>query len=103
MKKERSKPRAGKPAGGPEAELAALEAMPDDRIDTDDIPEVRDWSGARRGAFYRPVKKQLTLRLDADLVDWFKRHAGGGRGYQTDINSALRDHVDEREKKKADG
>ena len=53
--------------------------------------------------FYRPVKKQLTLRLDADLVDWFKRHAKGGRGYQTDINSALRDHVDTREKKKADG
>lgn len=103
MKKERSKPRRGKPADASGAELAALAALPDDRIDTDDIPEVEDWSGARRGMFYRPVKKQLTLRLDADLVDWFKRHAKGGRGYQTDINSALRDHVDTREKKKADG
>lgn len=78
-------------------ELRALEALPEARIDTTDIPEVRDWSGARRGLFYRPVKQQLTLRLDADLVDWFKRHAKDGRGYQTDINRALRAYVRERE------
>ena len=75
------------------AELEALAAVPDERIDLEDIPEVRDWSGAERGRFYRPVKQQLTLRLDADVVAWFKRHADGGRGYQTDINRALRDHV----------
>ncbi len=79
------------------AELDALAALPDDRIDSSDIPEVRDWSGARRGLFYRPVKQQLTLRLDADIVAWFKRHARGGRGYQTDINGALREHVLRRE------
>lgn len=33
------------------AEAAALEAMPDSEIDTSDIPEVTDWSGARRGRF----------------------------------------------------
>ena len=38
----------------------------------------------------------MTLRIDADLIDWFKRHAPSGK-YQTDINRALRDHV-EREK-----
>jgi hypothetical protein len=38
------------------AQLEALTALPDDRIDTDDIPEVRDWSGAKRGLFYRPLK-----------------------------------------------
>ena len=75
------------------AELAALEALPDDRIDTTDAPELLDWSDARRGVFYRPVKKQITLRLDADVVTWFKAHAKGGRGYQTDINHALREHV----------
>ncbi len=64
-----------------------------------DIPEVRDWSGAKRGLFYRPVKKQLTLRLDADVVAWFKGHARGGRGYQTDINRALREYVQQRQKR----
>ena len=81
------------------AELEALAALPDDQIDLSDIPEVRDWSGAKRGLFYRPVKQQLTLRLDADVVAWFKRHARGGRGYQTDINRALREHVQRREKR----
>ena len=75
------------------AELAALAAMPEDRIDTRDIPEQRDWSGARRGMFFRPVKKQLTLRLDADLIDWFRMHAPNGEGYQTGINAALREFV----------
>ena len=80
------------------SELEALAALPDARIDTGDMPEIRDWSGARRGLFYRPVKQQLTLRLDADLVAWFKNHARGGRGYQTDINSALREYIEAREK-----
>ena len=76
-----------------ETELAALAAMPDDKIDTRDIPEQRDWSGARRGLFFRHVKKQLTLRLDADLIDWFRTHAANGEGYQTGINAALREFV----------
>lgn len=80
-------------------ELSVLAARPDEQIDTDDVPEVRDWSGARRGVFYRPVKQQLTLRLDADLVQWFKSHAPQGRGYQTRINRALRDYVEEQERK----
>ena len=75
------------------ADLAALEAVQDDRIDTSDIPELTDWNEARRGLFYRPIKQQITLRLDADVVDWFKRNAPGGRGYQTEINRALRRHV----------
>lgn len=73
------------------AELEALAALPDAQIDT--LDEVQDWSSARRGLFYRPVKKQLTLRLDADVVAWFKNHAAGGGGYQTHMNQALRDHV----------
>lgn len=72
------------------AELGRLQSAPERLIDTGDIPEVLDWSGARRGLFYRPVKQQLTLRLDADVIDWFKKN---GTGYQTRINSALRDYV----------
>ena len=62
-----------------------------------DVPELLDWSDARRGVFYRPVKRQVTLRLDADVVTWFKAHAQGGRGYQTDINRALREYAQRRE------
>ena len=47
MKKGGSRPLTRKQ----QAELAALAALPDDRIDTSDIPEFRDWSGARRGVF----------------------------------------------------
>ena len=72
------------------AELDALAAMPDDKIDTSDAGEVRDWSDAKRGVFYRPIKQQLTLRLDADVIDWFKQQ---GEGYQSRINAALRAHV----------
>lgn len=75
------------------AELNALAALPDDAIDTSDAPELLDWSGAKRGLFYRPVKQQLTLRLDADVVAWFKRHTTSNEGYQTRINRALREYV----------
>ena len=76
-----------------QAELKALKALPDERVDTTDMPGALDWSDSRRGVFYRPVKQQITLRLDADVVAWFKQHAPGGKGYQTAINRALRSHV----------
>lgn len=47
-----------------QAELAALADLPDEAIDTQDIPETGAWQGAKRGLFYRPVKQQITLRLD---------------------------------------
>ncbi|WP_376097360.1 BrnA antitoxin family protein [Roseomonas sp. CCTCC AB2023176] len=72
------------------AELDALAAMPDALVDTRDAPEVRDWSGAERGRFYRPAKRQITLRLDADVVDFFEKE---GPGYQTRLNAALREYV----------
>jgi uncharacterized protein (DUF4415 family) len=44
--------------------------------------------------FYRPVKQQqLTLRLDADVVAWFKARAGSNEGYQTRINRVLCEYV----------
>jgi uncharacterized protein (DUF4415 family) len=70
--------------------LAKIAKIKDEDIDFSDIPEQLDWKGAKRGVFYKPIKQQLTLRLDADLVDWFKRQ---GAGYQTEINAVLRKHV----------
>ena len=80
------------------AELKSLAALPDSAIDTSDAPELLDWSDARRALFYRPVKQQLTLRLDADVVAWFKDHSPRGEGYQTNINRALRAHVQRRDR-----
>jgi uncharacterized protein (DUF4415 family) len=75
------------------AELKRLAVLPDDDIDTSDAPELRDWSGPKRGLFYRPVKQQLTLRLDADVIAWFRNHATSAEGYQTRINRALREYI----------
>ena len=68
-------------------EINALAKLPDEQIDLSDIPEVKDWSGAVRGMFYRPIKKSLTIRLDADVLAWLKSQ---GAGYQTRINHLLR-------------
>jgi len=46
----------------------------------------RGWTADMEG-LYRPVKRPVTLRLDADVVAWFK---ADGRGYQTRINRVLR-------------
>ena len=81
-----------------EEQLARLAALTDDQVDTIDIPEApaENWRDARRGALYRPIKQPVTLRLDADVVSWFKTHAQGG-GYQTEINRVLRRYVAGRE------
>ena len=68
-------------------ELRDLEKMKQKDIDLSDLPEVRDWAGAVVGKFYRPIKKPLTLRVDADVLAWFKSQ---GKGYQTRINEILR-------------
>ena len=70
-------------------ELAALAAMPESEIDFSDLPATtaQDWQGAVRGKFYRPVKQQLTVRIDADVVEWLK---GQGKGYQSRLNEILR-------------
>jgi len=89
MKKASSKPLTA----SQKKELTALARQTDEEIDTDSIPEAKNWSEAKRGVFYRPVKQQLTLRLDADVIAWFKDRARKGEGYQTNINRALREHV----------
>lgn len=70
-------------------ELAALAALPEQSIDFSDLPATteKDWAGAVRGKFYRPVKQQLTVRIDADVVEWLKSQ---GKGYQSRLNTILR-------------
>ena len=70
-------------------EVAALLAQPDDKIDYSDIPPLteRFWESAVRNPFYRPIKQQLTVRLDADVIAWLRRQ---GEGYQTRLNALLR-------------
>ena len=73
-------------------ELAALATMPDNQIDTSDIPELPPdaWKNAVRGRFYRPLKQAVSMRLDADVVAWLKKR---GKGYQTRANSILRQRM----------
>jgi uncharacterized protein (DUF4415 family) len=68
-------------------DIAAIAAMRDEDIDLSDMPEVVDWSKVEVGKFYRPPKKVVTMRLDADVLDWLK---GYGKGYQTRANLLLR-------------
>ncbi len=77
----------------PSKELEALAAMRDEEIDLTDLPEVLDWSGAVVGKYYRPIKKSLTIRLDADVLAWLKAQ---GSGYQTRINRLLRSAMESR-------
>ncbi len=70
-------------------ELAALAAKRESEIDLTDLPATtaKDWRGAQRGQFYRPVKQQLTVRIDADVLAWLR---GQGKGYQSRLNEILR-------------
>ena len=70
--------------------LDELAALPDDEIDTSDIPELDDEFWQKAVLILPEGKERLTLRLDRDVVDFFKR---GGRGYQTRINAVLRAYI----------
>ena len=71
------------------ADLERLAAMPDAEIDTSDIPELTaaQLAEMKRAEHFRPIKKQITARLDADVLAWLK---AGGKGYQSRMNAILR-------------
>jgi uncharacterized protein (DUF4415 family) len=71
-------------------ELRALATIPEEQIDTSDIPVLSEafWKTAVSNPFYRPIKQQLTVRLDADVLTWLR---SAGRGYQTKLNAILRE------------
>jgi len=63
-------------------EIERLVNMSDEEIDFSDIPEIEEGQ-----QFYRPLKQQINIRLDKDVIAHFKAE---GRGYQTRINAILR-------------
>jgi len=73
-------------------EIQKLATMPEDQVDTSDIPELPPgaWKNAVRGKWYRPVKKAVSIRLDADVLAWLKAK---GSGYQTRVNNLLRERM----------
>jgi len=72
------------------AELESLAEMSDGEIDYSDIPPLDDafWKNAVRNPFYKPTKTSTTIRVDSDVLAWIKSQ---GKGYQTRINSILRE------------
>ena len=69
------------------SDLKRIDAMSDRDIDYSDIPALDKTFVKRATVAWPPVKRQLTIRLDGDVLDWLKGH---GRGYQTRINRILR-------------
>src|SRR5262249_9228499 len=90
MRKGHSKPLTAEQ----QAELDVLAALPEEEIDTREMPEVRDWSGVQRGVFYQSLKRQIPSRVDADEVEWFKPRICKCEDYQTIVNRVLREYVD---------
>lgn len=84
---------------------ARLDALSDDDIDLTDSPEIMPdlfaTAVVRRGLKSVSRKSQLTLRVDSDVLTWFKDQ---GRGYQTRINALLRAYMNaHREQSKGAG
>ena len=75
---------------GQQADLKKLKEMPDADIDFSELPELTEtfWKNAAPNPFYRPVKKQITLRIDADILAWLRQQ--GAEGYQSRLNALLR-------------
>ena len=69
-------------------ELEALARMPDSAIDFSDAPAVNALPPqVHVGRFYRPLKQQISIRVDADVLAWFRSR---GKRYQTYMNAVLR-------------
>jgi uncharacterized protein (DUF4415 family) len=67
-----------------------VDAMKDEDIDTSDIPELGE-DFFRQAEIILPAKQSVTIRLDTDVLEWFKSN---GQGYQTRINKLLRRYME---------
>lgn len=72
-----------------EEDITKIRAIRDEEIDCSDIPPLSDefWANAKIRELYRPQKRQVTVRIDADVLEWLK---SSGKGYQTRLNEILR-------------
>lgn len=70
--------------------LDRIASIRDEDIDFSDIPPINpeQWKDAVRGKFYRPRKESISLRVDCDVLHWFRSK---GPGYQTRMNQVLRE------------
>lgn len=82
-----------------EERLREIEAIPDEEIDFSDIPELTEEDFARGVWHTGHGKQQVTVRLDRDVLAFFKQ---GGRGYQTRINAVLRAFMEAQRKTPAE-
>ena len=73
------------------SDLARIDKLGDEDIDYGDIPELDDEVFAQPLVSWPPKKETITIRVDSDVLGWFKRQ---GRGYQTRINQILRRYMD---------
>ena len=80
------------------SDLARLNRMKDSDIDYSDIPALGDEFFKKATVAWPPAKQQLTIRLDADVLNWLKAN---GRGYQTRINRILRAAMESRPARRA--
>ena len=85
--------------GDSRTDWAAVKAVTEEELeasiaaDPDDVHEPIDWSRAVRGM--PPHKRDIYIRIDEDVLDWFRR---AGRGYQTRINNVLRAFMESRKR-----
>ena len=56
-----------------------------------------DFSQAKRGAVVKTNKDRITVRLDPDIIQWFRDQAKGGGNYQSLMNEALREYIQHQE------
>jgi uncharacterized protein (DUF4415 family) len=72
-----------------------VDAMTDEEIETSDIPPLDEEFFASAELRMPQNKPSITIRLDPDILEWFK---GQGKGYQTRINTVLRRYVEAQKK-----
>ncbi|HIF51815.1 MAG TPA: 3-oxoacyl-ACP synthase [Thiotrichaceae bacterium] len=70
--------------------IKTLDNMKDSDINFDDIPELDD-AFFKNAQIKLPEKQSVTIRMDSDVLDWFKQQ---GKGYQTRINKLLRSYME---------
>ena len=74
-----------------------VDSLPDSKIDHSDVPEL-DARFFREAIRWPGTKHQITLRLDPDILEFFRRH---GKGYQTTINAVLRRYMEAQQERGA--
>lgn len=80
--------------------LNEIAAIPDEEIDTSDIPELDNQFWENATIVKPPTKQAISIRLDQDTLEWFKSQ---GKGYQSLINAVLRSYVEHQKTQRSMG